>query len=148
MTARKKLFVLFGVSLFLWLAAMGGVWRFNHMRGGLADLADLSSDVVVGKEKRYFYKVFQDGKKVGYMTASQMSHNGIKVLRQEVVLKLNMAGKSRELFVQETTNIDSAGAFMDYMTFRILSGVHYYTCNGEIHQDSLLINVTKSSVDT
>ncbi len=147
MKTRGKLFVLFGVSLFLWLAAMGGIWRFNNMKKGPDDLAELSSDMTVGREKRYFYKVFKDGKKVGYMVASQMSHNGLKVLREEVVLKLNMAGKSREIFVQETTSIDSIRNVMDYMTFRIQSGTHFYSCNGEIHQDSLLINVNKSAID-
>ncbi len=147
MTAHGKLPLLFGIALFLWLAAMGGVWRFNHLKNDLADLESLSSNVVVGKEKQYFYKVFQNGKKVGYMTGSQISRDGIKVLRQEVVLKLNMAGKSREMFMQETTSVDSASAKLDYMTFRIQSGTHYYTCGGEIHQDSLLINVKKSSID-
>ena len=141
MSVQKRILTVLAVSGAVWLLVMGLIYRANYGKRAEADLGTLSSDVTAHGETRQYFSVFKDGVKIGYMIASQLSYEELRVVREEVVLKVNLAGMSREVFVQSTAGIDSAQRTMRYMEFRILSGSHAYVFNSKVHDDSLLVNV-------
>jgi hypothetical protein len=145
MSAQKRILTVLAVSGAVWLLVMGLIYRANYGKRVGADLGTLSSDVSVHGETRQYFSVFKDGMKIGYMIASQLSYEELRVVREEVVLKVNLAGMSREVFVQSTAGIDSARRTMRYLEFRILSGSHAYVFNSSVHEDSLLVNVKRDN---
>ena len=62
---------------------------------------------------------------------------------EENVIKMNLAGLSREVFVQSVVTIDTTSRITDTMEFSIHSGAHLSTFSGSIKSDSLFINVRK-----
>ncbi len=124
-----------------WIAVMGMVYVRHYGREAGKNLAALSSDVTAEGEARRYYIVYRGAAKAGYLIASRISLDSLKVLREELVLKVNMAGLSREVFIQSTASVDSASMRMQYSEFRLQSGTHTFLFNSSLHEDSLLINV-------
>ncbi len=141
MNAGKRTRVFLAVTAVAWLLIMGLVYRANRAARDDADPASLSSELTIDKETKQFFSIRRGEVKSGYMIASQVSLKGLRVLREEIVLKVNLSGISRELFIRSTTGIDSASGKMEYLDCRMQSGAHDFFFNGSVHGDSLLINV-------
>jgi hypothetical protein len=139
--SRNRMIFALAVTGAVWLVVMGLVYRATYGKKTEPDLITLSSDVTVKGETRQYFSVFKDGMKVGYMSASQLSVEGVRALREEVVLKVNLSGMSREVFVRTTAGVDSAQRTMKFLEFWIQSGSHNYVFNSNIHEDSLIVNV-------
>jgi hypothetical protein len=144
MKSGKRITLLVALFALAWLMVMGFVYR-SHLAGKTGhNLTVMSADVTAMGETRKFYNIFQDKRKTGYLIASRLTVKNLKILREEVVLKVNLSGMSRELFIQSTAGVDSASMRMEYFEFRIQSGVHTFVFNSSLHEDSLLINVRKN----
>lgn len=146
MKAGRRTYAFLAGTALVWLLVMGLVYRANR---GVDDVdpLSLSSEITVKKETKQFFGIHREGVKSGYMIASQLSLKGLRVLREEVVLKVNLSGISRELFIRSTTGIDSVTGKMLYLDCHMQSGEHDYFFKGTVHRDSLLINI-KSNAQT
>lgn len=147
MNTRGRTYAFLAATALVWILVMGLVFHANYDKKDEVSPDSLSSDVTVNGETRQFFNVFREGAKAGYMITSQISLKGLRVLREEVVLKVNLSGISREIFIRSTAGIDSASGVMKYLDYRTQSGSHTYLFNAAIHGDSLLINV-KSNDET
>lgn len=142
MAIKRRLTYLFIVSCILWLGAMGSLYYTHYVRHTKEEeLGYFSADVKFDNERRQYFGIYFDGQKIGYKSESQFNQKGLKVLREDGTLKLNLAGMSREVFIQTTAGIDSASLITRYMDFTLSSGEHVDNFSAIVKQDSLIILV-------
>ena len=147
MAVKHRLAYLFIVSCILWLGAMGSLYYMHYVRHTKEEeLGYFSADVKFDNERRQYFGIYLDGKKIGYKSESQFNQKGLKVLREDGTLKLNLAGMSREVFIQTTAGIDSASLITRYMDFTLSSGEHVDNFSAIVKQDSLIILVKNNQL--
>lgn len=135
---------MFGASLIVWLCVMGVIYYTHYIKHVDEELGYFSSDIVFDTEARQFYSIYRGEQKIGYKNESQISQEGLKILREDGTVKLNLAGMSREVFISSITGIDSTLFTTKYMEFSIHSGEHRYNFYAKTVEDSLIVYVKKS----
>ncbi|MFC1606906.1 transglutaminase family protein [Candidatus Latescibacterota bacterium] len=146
MTNSRRLKALFALSLFLWLAAMCSLYYFHYIKEADEELGYFSSDVLFDDETRQYYNIYLDGRKIGYKNEAQFRQINLDVLREDATFKLNLAGMSREVFLQTTTGIDSSTNVTKYMDFTLSSGEHVNNFNAIVKEDSLIVMVRNNTL--
>ena len=146
MAAPRRLIYLFVISGVLWFGAMGSLYYVHYIRHVDEELGYFSADIRFDNEQRQYLSIFLDGRKIGYKNDSQFYQQGMKVLRENGTLKMNLAGLSREVFIQTTAAIDSGNMITRYMDFTLSSGEHVDNFNAIVKQDSLIILVKNNQL--
>ncbi|HUT63963.1 MAG TPA: transglutaminase-like domain-containing protein [Anaerolineae bacterium] len=141
MTSHAKLNSILGVTFVLWLVSMGFIIYTHYIKKVEQELRQFSSDVTFDSENRQYYSIRKDNQKIGYRSEAQLFYPHIMVFMGESVVKMNLAGMSREVFFRCTVGIDSTNFMTKYMEFTLQSGNHTYFCSGTVKDDSLMIEV-------
>ncbi|MFA6471718.1 MAG: transglutaminase-like domain-containing protein [Candidatus Latescibacterota bacterium] len=145
MFLRSKINQILFISGIIWLGVMGCIYMVHYVKSGAPELGYFSSDVKFNSESKLYFSIYKDGKKIGYKSETQFSYPNLKIFREQTVLKMYESGISREVFIQNTTGIDSLTFRSKLIDYRIQSGSHVYLFNGEVNGDSLLISVKKNN---
>ena len=146
MDSSRKLTLLFGFSLLLWLTSMAGIYRAHYIKNVDEELGYFSTDVVFNDERRQYFNIYLDGRKIGYKNEAQFEQIGLRILAEEGTLKMNLAGESREVFIQSITGLDSVSLETRYIDFTVRSGEHVNNFAAIVKQDSLIIMVQNSQL--
>ncbi|MFC1511949.1 transglutaminase family protein [Candidatus Latescibacterota bacterium] len=147
MRKRSPIILAFTLSLIAWLGSMGTLAYEFIIRGRVNEQALVSSDIAFNTEERFFYTIHWNGQKVGYRSESWIPQPHMYLIVETNVLKMNLAGMSREVFLQSVTAIDSISLISRNMSFTLGSGSHSYAFDGAVSGDSLNIKVKKNSLD-
>ena len=132
-----------GISIVLWFISMGLIYYAHYLRGVEDELGYISSDFRLDSEERQYYSIYKNGNKIGYKTESWLRQSNLILCREESVIKMNLAGLSREVFFQSLVVIDSTSHITRSVQFSIHSGSHSYVFSGKANGDSLNIEVKK-----
>ncbi|MFC1692514.1 transglutaminase family protein [Candidatus Latescibacterota bacterium] len=141
MVSRLKLNIILGISFAIWLAVMGVIYRDYYIRKVQPELGYFSSDITFKSEERQYFKINQNGSQIGYRVETQIYQPGFTIFHENNMVKLNLAGMSREVFLQCVARVDSGSYISSYMEFTIQSGNHMYTSRGRVHKDSLYMEI-------
>lgn len=144
MAASRRFTNIFSASLIIWICVMGVIYYAHYVKKVDEELGYFSSDIVFDTEARQYYGIYNDSRKIGYKNESQITQKGMKILREDGTVKLNLAGMSREVFISSITGIDSTLYTTKYMEFSIHSGEHRYNFTAKTVEDSLIIYVKNS----
>ena len=146
MKKRSPFTLFFLVSLLAWMVPMGIlVHRQFFQERNVA--ADFTSDIDFTSEERYYYTILHNGQKVGYRSESWIARPNMRILIDTTVLKMNLSGLSREVFLQSVVAVDSLTGLTRNMSFTLGSGAHSYAFDGAVSGDSLAIKVKKNTLD-
>ena len=126
---------------------MGLVYYTHYINDADPELGYFSSDITFDSESRNYYNVSHDGVKIGYKSETVIPFDHFLVIRDDAALKLDIAGKSREVFTQTSVTVDTLAHRTTAFDFILHSGAHMYSCSGVIQSDSLIIQVKKSTFD-
>jgi len=146
MTSRKKLRFLTGISCIFWLAAMGMLYNTHYIKESEPELGYFGTEIGFDTEDRQYFSIFKDGVKIGYKSEAQSHQENLLIYSEYSGVKMNLAGKSREVFMQYSVGIDSAQNISRFMEFNLISGSHSYVCDGTVIDDSLIVNVKSHSL--
>ncbi|MBN1292127.1 MAG: transglutaminase domain-containing protein [Candidatus Latescibacteria bacterium] len=146
MPLRRRLPIIFGISLVLWLITMGAVYYTHYIKNTGEELGYFSPEVKFDSESGDFYGINCGDQKIGYKNEMKTSRQGLKMIRDNGTLKLNLAGMSREVFFSSITGIDSSQFVTKYMSFTIQSGEHQNTFEATTKDDTLFIQVKKNTL--
>ena len=141
MVKMSKPLKMLAVSAVLWAVSMGFIYRAHYLENTEEELGYFSSDVKMESEERQYYNVFKDGNKVGYRSEVTIKRNNVILSAEENVIKMNLAGLSREVFFHSVIAIDSTSYVTRQMEFTIRSGAHSSVFSGSVRNDTLYIEV-------
>ncbi len=141
MSSRKKSNIFVVISLAVWFVTMSLIYYTHYIDNADQELGYFSSDITFDTETRQYFSIDKDNQKIGYKSVAQIYPGNSIIYYEESVIKMNLAGKSREVFIQCSVGIDSARFVSNYMEFRLQSGSHHYNCTGTVKGDSLIIEV-------
>jgi len=136
-----------GVSFVLWLVVMGVVVHVHYIRKVDPELEYFAPDILVEGGGRDYYSLMKDGRKVGYKWVSVIRNPQSLICMENSVVKLNLAGMSREVFIQCAASIDTTRILSRHLSFNIQSGSYSYDCRALVSGDSLIVEVTNSDYD-
>lgn len=143
MTQRTAIRVFFGISLTVWLFAMGLLYYTHFLKKHDEELGYATSNVELDSSKSQYFSISIDGQRVGYRIETWFKRGQHVFCNEENVIKMNLAGLSREVFSQCVVSIDTTTQITDTMEFSLQSGAHLSSFSGRISNDSLYINVKK-----
>ncbi len=143
MRARFKAVHMLILSTVLFLVSMGLIYYTHSLTDAEIELGYISSDFKIGSEEREYYSIIRNGTKIGYKSESWAYQLGMLLMREESVIKMNLAGLSREVFFQSLASIDTTTNTMNTLIFGIQSGNHMYDMKATVIGDSLNIEVKK-----
>ena len=126
---------------------MAFIYRNGYHNNKSDKLDSVSSDIIFNNQEKSYYSVSIDGETAGYRSENWVKSGHIIMCLEEIVLKLNQAGLSREVFFQSAASIDSTTNLLKNMRFTIGSGAHSSSFEAELTGDSLKIGV-KNAVNS
>ena len=136
---RKYVFLI--VSFFLWLVVMGIIVQIHYIDRKEPELGYFAPDIVFEEGTRLYFSIEREGQHVGYKSEEIIDDKNHLIYWENSVLKMNLAGMSREVFFQSTVTLDRTQVLSESMIFSIQSGEHQFECRGQIHADTLTIDV-------
>lgn len=147
MAKNSKITVMLGVIFVLWLISMGLIYHAHYIKRVEDELGYITSDVEFTSEERQYYNIYRNGQKIGYRYESWIPQPNVIICMEENVIKMNLAGLSREIFFQSVVGIDSTTHITRQITFTLGSGSHTYVFEGAVSGDSLNIEVKINSLE-
>ena len=135
----KNLFL--SSTLLVWIIVMGVIVHIHYIKHVDPELQYFAPDILLEGGGREYFSIRKDGQKVGYKSEALVYNPNIITCWENSVIKLNLAGMSREVFIQSAASIDTTQILTKNLDFTIQSGTHFYHCKGLIHEDSLTIAV-------
>ena len=141
MVKMSKTVKMLGLSAVLWAISMGFLYKAHYVEKTDEELGYLSSDVRMESEERQYYNIFKDSNKVGYRSEVTIKRDNLIISAEENVIKMNLAGLSREVFFHSVIAIDSISYVTKQMEFTIRSGSHSSVFSGSVRSDTLYIEV-------
>ncbi len=141
MLKMSKTVKMLGLSAVLWAISMGFLYKAHYVGQTEEELGYLSSNVKMESEERQYYNIFKEGNKVGYRLEGTIKRNNLIISSEENVIKMNLAGLSREVFFHSVIAIDSTSYVTRQMEFTIRSGSHSSVFSGSVRSDTLYIEV-------
>jgi hypothetical protein len=136
----------FIIMVILWITAMVFIYR-NYIKTAENNKEYVTSDITYDSETRHQYEILKDGQKIGYRTEIWLKRPNLVLCTEETVIKINMAGLSKEVFFQSVVGIDSTSHISRQIQFTLASGTHTYVFEGAVSGDSLNIKVKKNSIE-
>jgi len=143
MSQRNKIRGFFIISLALWLIAMASIYYVHSRQNRDEELGYTTATVELDSSKTQYFSIYIDGQRVGYRTESWFRRGGHMFCSEENVIKMNLAGLSREVFIQSVVSIDTTRNLTSTMEFSVHSGSHISSFSGSIANDSLFISARK-----
>ena len=125
----------------LWTVSMVFVYSEHRRRVMAGARGAITSDVTMEEEELRYYGIFRDGVKIGYRTERTIPGKDFLISAEENVIKMNLAGLSREVFFQSVVAIDTTDYRTRQMQFTIRSGSHFSEFTGSVRADTLYIEV-------
>ncbi len=147
MEKNSKITVTSGIAFVLWLISMGLIYHAHYIKGVEDELGYVTSDIEFTSEERQYYNIYRNGKKIGYRYESWIPQPNVIICLEENVIKMNLAGLSREIFFQSVVGIDSTTYITKQIAFTLDSGSHVYIFEGTVSGDSLNIEVKKNLLE-
>lgn len=147
MTGRMRKYGFLAGTFALWLFVIGMIVHIHYVRKIDPELEYFAPDIRFESGGRTYYSLTKDGRKVGYRSETTIRNDIGTICWENSVVKLNLAGMSREVFLQCAVSVDSTKVFSRSMDFTIQSGTHFYNCKGFLSNDSLFIDVKKNAQD-
>ena len=141
MVKIPKIYGVLALSFSAWLVSMGFLYHEHNRENTNDELGYISSDIKMDSENKRYYAVYKNGEKIGYRTESWVMRPNVILCTEETVIKMNLAGLSREIFFQSAASIDSSTYTTPKMIFSIGSGRYSYSFDGTLQSDSLSIEV-------
>ncbi len=141
MVKMSKTIKMLCVSAVLWAVSMGFLYKAHYVEKADEELGYFSSNIRIESEERQYYNVFKDGQKIGYRSETTIKRDNLIISAEENVIKMNLAGLSREVFFHSVIAIDSTSYVTKQMEFTIMSGSHSSVFSGSVRSDTLYIEV-------
>jgi len=138
---KAKISAITAILLAVWTISMVFVYSEYQRRRGLEGKDIVSSDVKMDSEERRMYNVYRNGSKVGYRIERTIHGGEFYLATEECVLKMNLAGLSREVYLQSIVAIDTTTYNTRQLQFTIRSGSHMSEFTGSVRSDTLYIEV-------
>ena len=134
------------LSFTVWIIVMGVIVHMYYIEKRNPELEYFAPDIQFESGDRIYFGLSHDGRKVGYKSMAMVDNPGTLVYWENSAVKLNLAGMSREVFIQCAVSVDTTKVFSRNMDFTIQSGTHSYNCKGLVSGDSLIIDVKNSEI--
>ncbi len=142
MIRSPKSYYALGGAFCLWLGAMALIYHAHYLVGIEDELGYINPDVrIIKSEELEYYNILRDGEKIGYRTESWFRRNNLIMCGEENVIKMNLAGLSREVYFQSLIAIDIETYLTRSISYSITSGSYLYLFDGKVSGDSLIIEV-------
>lgn len=138
-----RLVIIVGV---MWGIVMALLFYVHYILDVEEELGYFSSNIKIDSEIRNYYGIYSGDHKIGYKSDVSFPQFKLKTFREDAALKLNLAGLSREVFIQSVASVDTVAFRTKYLEYRIDSGSHVYMFNGTVSGDSLYINVKNNTI--
>ncbi len=124
---------------------MGAIVYVHYVKKVNPELEYFTPDIVFDTGSRDYFGIRIGQTKVGYRSEAITFTDRNLIYMNDTVIKLNLAGLSREVFFQCAVSLDSTQVLSRFMDFTLHSGSHEYHCRGTLRSDSLYIEVRKDS---
>lgn len=141
----SKTTVMLNVSIVLWIISMGFVYNAHYVNRAEEELGYFSSNVKMESEERQYYNIYRNDQKIGYRSELTIKRDNLVMSAEENVIKMNLAGLSREVFFHSVIAIDSISYITRQMEFTIRSGSHSSVFSGSVRNDTLYVEVQNFS---
>ena len=118
----------------------------HYIREVDLELEHFAPDILFDSGTRNYFSLYKDGQKIGYKSEALVYNPRALLYWEDTLVKMNLAGMSREVFIQSVVSIDSTRVLSQYLDFTLRSGSHVYSCKGIIQSDSLIIEVKNNII--
>ena len=142
MTGKRSIIITVLIVTF-WVSMMGLIFR-RHYTGERATEVGLSPGDYSFNESARFYGVYIGNKKIGYCIRDTVNFPGGVFLRENLTLKVNLAGKSREVIMNTIATVDSGTNNIRSFSFDLFSGRYHSDIIGKFEKGLLKINLRKN----
>jgi hypothetical protein len=145
MSSRTTITGFLVISGLIWLVAMSFVYRAHYTGNAEPELGYFAADVRFDDETTQYYAIRRNGQRIAYTNASVLDHPTLFLLRESTAIKINLAGMSREVFLQTTVRVDTTSHLATYLEFNLQSGEHSYVCSCSSRDDTLFVDVMRDT---
>jgi len=129
------------VSGTIWAGIMGYLTYTHYVLHVDPELGFFAPDITFERGKREYFSIFEADRKTGYKSEALLYYSNAFLYVEDTAVKLNLAGMSREVFIQCSASIDSVNLTTPFIDYSINSGSHSYHFRGMVRSDSLIIEV-------
>jgi len=144
-TGKKGQMLFLGATFLFWMAVMSIIVYIHYVKKVDPELKYFTPDIIFDSGTRSYYSISIGDTKVGYKSEAITRTDRSLIYMEDIVIKLNIAGISREVFFQCAVSLDSTSVLSRFMDFTIHSGNHQNNCRGTVRSDSLIIEVRKDA---
>ena len=130
---RKHLFNLFGSSIvILWLVLIGVLVRNVNSRGGSDQPGAIEGKVsAIASPQRDWMEIYLKGQKVGYSMTQINPVGEDYLIREEILLNLNLMGQPTSIYMVTRSVVDQRFLLRKF-NFSMKSGVVSYKISGTV----------------
>ena len=146
MSTANRIHRLVLVAGVMWGIVMAVVFYVHYVLDVEEELGYFSSNIKVDSEIRNYFGIYSGDHKIGYKSDVSFPRFKLRTFREDAALKLNLAGLSREVFIQSVASLDTVTFRTKYLEYRIDSGTHVYMFNGTVSNDSLYLSVKNNTI--
>ncbi|MCP4665278.1 MAG: hypothetical protein GY849_02840, partial [Deltaproteobacteria bacterium] len=139
---RRRLFHLIGGGIVvLWLILMGPLIMRVHYadKPGQSPLAADRATAVTSPQQT-FMEIFLEDRKVGYAVNNISPFGENYLVHEEIFLKLNLMGRTTDLFVVTRSVVDHAFVLQSFK-FRMSSGVVTFQVTGKVEGNRMSLEI-------
>ncbi len=136
---KKHLYLI--ISAFIWFLVMGVIVHIHFIQRKAPELGYFAPDIEFKEGTRLYFSITRNGQHIGYKSEELVRDPNHLIYWENSVLKMNLAGMSREVFFQNTVSLDTTSVGSVNIIFSLQSGTHQFECRGQIHADTLTIDV-------
>jgi len=138
-TRKKHLFHLIGIaSVCFWLAMVGLLIRKVHFGAPPAG-EHYETSRFIDSAEREWKEIFLKDRKVGYAVGMIKPFGGGYYVREEIFLRLNLAGSKGSLYSLTQAQVDEKFQMRNFY-FLITSGVVRFSISGKMEGDHLILS--------
>jgi hypothetical protein len=139
---KKHLFNLFGSSVvILWLVLIGVLVRNVNSRSG-SDRPDAMEGKVsaITSPHRDWMEIYLKGEKVGYSMTQINPFGEDYLIREEILLNLNLMGQATSIYMVTRSVVDQRFLLKKF-NFSMKSGVVGYKISGTVHENFMQLEI-------
>ena len=133
--------IFLGISFIFWLVVMGIIAHIHFVQKVDPELEYFAPDILFETGNRRYFSILKDGRKIGYKSEALLYNPETLIYLEDSLIKLNLSGMSREVFMQCMVSVDSTRILSTHLDFTLQAGTHFYNCKGLVQSDSLIIDV-------
>jgi len=139
---RKHLFNLFGSGVVvLWLVLIGVLVRNVNSRGGSGHSGTIQGDVsVITSPQREWMEIYLKKQKVGYSMTQINPAGEDYLIREEILLNLNLMGQPTTISMNTRSIVDQRFLLRKF-NFNMKSGAVSYKLSGTVHGNFMQLEI-------